>query len=61
MRVFIDSAEIEQVRTAHELGLVDGLTSNPSLVSATDREYEDIIEELDDWADKESPALGSTE
>lgn len=51
MRTFIDSAVIEEVRTAHELGLVDGVTTNPSLVSATDQEYRDIIAELDAFVD----------
>jgi transaldolase len=51
MRTFIDSAVIEDVRYAHELGLVDGVTTNPSLVSSTDKEYRDIIEELDTFVD----------
>jgi transaldolase len=51
MRTFIDSAVIEDVQHAHELGLVDGVTTNPSLVSATDREYRDIIRELDAFVD----------
>jgi transaldolase len=51
MRTFIDSAVVEEVRTAHELGLVDGVTTNPSLVAGTDREYRDIVAELDEFVD----------
>lgn len=51
MQVFIDSADVEAVQHAHELGLVDGVTTNPSLVSATDREYRDIVEELAGFVD----------
>jgi transaldolase len=51
MRTYIDSAVVEEVEHAHELGLVDGVTTNPSLVSSTDREYRDIIEELDAFVD----------
>lgn len=51
MRTFIDSADVEEVRHAHELGLVDGVTTNPSLVSSTDRDYRDIIEELTEFVD----------
>ena len=51
MRTYIDSADVEEVRHAHQLGLVDGVTTNPSLVSSTDREYRDIIEELDEFVD----------
>lgn len=51
MRTYIDSAVVEEVREANELGLVDGVTTNPSLVSSTDREYRDIIAELDEFVD----------
>lgn len=47
MQVFIDSADVEEVQNIHQLGLVDGVTTNPSLISLTDQEYRDIIEELD--------------
>ncbi|MFB6128920.1 MAG: fructose-6-phosphate aldolase [Halorhabdus sp.] len=51
MRTYIDSAFVDEVRKADELGLVDGVTTNPSLVSSTDREYRDIIDELDEFVD----------
>jgi transaldolase len=51
MRTYIDSAFVDEVRQADELGLVDGVTTNPSLVSSTDREYRDIIDELDEFVD----------
>lgn len=51
MRTFIDSAVVEEVQHIHELGLVDGVTTNPSLVSSTDREYRDIVEELAGFVD----------
>lgn len=51
MRTYIDSAVVEEVREANELGLVDGVTTNPSLVSSTDRDYRDIIDELDEFVD----------
>lgn len=51
MRTYIDSADVEEVRTADQLGLVDGVTTNPSLVAGTDREYRDIIAELDEFVE----------
>ncbi|WEL16949.1 MULTISPECIES: fructose-6-phosphate aldolase [unclassified Halorhabdus] len=51
MRTYIDSAEVENVREAYDLGLVDGVTTNPSLVAGTDREYRDIIDELTEFVD----------
>jgi transaldolase len=51
MRLFIDSADVDAVRTAHDLGLVDGVTTNPSLVAATGRAYRDVVTELDAFVD----------
>ncbi|MDY6775369.1 MAG: fructose-6-phosphate aldolase [Halobacteria archaeon] len=51
MKFFIDSADVEEVREAHELGFVDGVTTNPSLVSDTGREYDEIISELDNFVE----------
>ncbi|WP_276271759.1 fructose-6-phosphate aldolase [Haloarcula litorea] len=51
MRFFIDTAEVSEVRTADELGLVDGVTTNPSLVASSGREYRDVVAELDEFVD----------
>jgi len=47
MRIFLDTANIDQIRQAAKLGIITGVTTNPSLVSkeaATD--YEAIIKEI---------------
>ncbi|MEK7678571.1 MAG: fructose-6-phosphate aldolase [Deltaproteobacteria bacterium] len=46
MKFFIDTANIEEIRLADEWGLVDGVTTNPSLVSKEKRPFRDIIEEI---------------
>ena len=33
MKIFLDTANIEEIRKAAELGLVDGITTNPSLIA----------------------------
>ena len=33
MKFFIDTANLEQIRKAHELGVLDGVTTNPSLMA----------------------------
>ena len=33
MKIFIDTANIEQIKKANAMGLIDGVTTNPSLVS----------------------------
>ncbi len=46
MKFFIDSAEPEEVREACDWGLVDGVTTNPSLIAKTGRPYADVLREL---------------
>jgi transaldolase len=46
MKFFIDTANIEEIKKANELGLLDGVTTNPSLVSKEGREFEELIKEI---------------
>jgi transaldolase len=46
MKFFIDSADVSEVREAAEWGLVDGATTNPSLISKTGRPYADVLSEI---------------
>ncbi len=46
MKFFLDTANIEEIRTAAEYGLIDGVTTNPSLVSKEGRPFKDIILEI---------------
>ncbi len=46
MKFFIDTAEIREIRAAHELGLVDGVTTNPSLIAKSGREFREVITEI---------------
>ncbi|MBN1276120.1 MAG: fructose-6-phosphate aldolase [Deltaproteobacteria bacterium] len=46
MKFFIDTANIEEIKTANELGMVDGVTTNPSLVSKEGREFKGLIKEI---------------
>ena len=46
MKFFIDTANIEEIKKAHDLGLLDGVTTNPSLVSKEGREFEELISEI---------------
>lgn len=51
MEFFIDSAVIEEIKQASELGLVNGVTTNPSLVAKTGRPYQDVIREICEFVD----------
>ena len=46
MKFFIDTANIEEITKANELGLLDGVTTNPSLVAKEGREFEELIKEV---------------
>jgi transaldolase len=46
MKFFIDTANVEEIRTAEEWGLLDGVTTNPSLVSKEKRPFKELLEEI---------------
>ena len=51
MKFFIDTAEVDQIRAAHELGLVDGVTTNPSLIAKSGRDFKEVITEITNIVD----------
>ena len=51
MKFFIDTANIEEIRKANDLGLLDGVTTNPSLVAKEGRDFRGLIEEICDVVD----------
>lgn len=46
MKFFIDTAEVGEIRAAHALGLVDGVTTNPSLIAKSGRDFVQVIAEI---------------
>ena len=48
MKLFIDSAEVDVIRSAFETGLIDGVTTNPTLIRKSGRDPEDVYQELID-------------
>jgi transaldolase len=46
MKFFVDTAEIQEIRELAEAGLVDGVTTNPSLVHKSGRNFIDVIKEI---------------
>jgi transaldolase len=46
MKFFIDTANVEEIRKTHDLGLLDGVTTNPTLVSKEKREFKELIREI---------------
>ncbi len=46
MKFFLDTANIDDIRNAAEYGLIDGVTTNPSLISKEGRAFKDILLEI---------------
>ena len=51
MKFFLDTANIEEIRKGVSLGLVDGVTTNPSLVAKEGKSLEDLAKEICDVVD----------
>ena len=51
MKFFIDTADVNEIREAHALGLVDGVTTNPSLVAKSGRNFVEVIKEITEIVD----------
>jgi len=46
MKFFIDTANIDEIVEANRMGMVDGVTTNPSLIAKEGRDFEEIIKEI---------------
>jgi transaldolase len=46
MKFFIDTAKIEEIKEAASLGILDGVTTNPSLVSKTGKDFRKLLDEI---------------
>jgi len=46
MKFFIDTANIEEIKEANRMGMVDGVTTNPSLIAKEGRDFNTVIQEI---------------
>lgn len=46
MRFFIDTANVEEIRMANEMGIICGVTTNPSLIAKEGRDFKQVIKEI---------------
>ncbi|MEM7739885.1 MAG: fructose-6-phosphate aldolase [Pseudomonadota bacterium] len=62
MKIFIDTADTDELRAAFATGLVDGCTTNPSLIAKAGRDFKEVIAEICDMTDGPvSAEVASTE
>ena len=46
MKLFLDTASVQEIRTVWEIGILDGVTTNPTRVAKEGRELEDVLREI---------------
>ena len=46
MKIFLDSADTKEICEACTLGVIDGVTTNPSLIARTGRKFDDVVREI---------------
>ncbi len=51
MKFFIDTANVEEIRKANDMGIICGVTTNPSLIAKEGRDFAQVIKEIADIVD----------
>lgn len=51
MKFFIDTANLDEIREINELGVIDGVTTNPSLIAKEGRDFNEVIKEITSMVD----------
>lgn len=46
MKFFVDTAEVEEIRKANDMGVICGVTTNPSLIAKSGRDFGEVIKEI---------------
>ena len=46
MKIFLDTANVDHIREANGLGVVDGVTTNPSLIAKEGRDFREVVHEI---------------
>jgi transaldolase len=51
MKIFIDTANVEHIKEANSWGIIDGVTTNPSLIAKEGRDFKQVIKEITEIVD----------
>ena len=51
MKLFIDTAIIDEIKAANDMGVICGVTTNPTLIKKSGRKFEDVVKEITDIVD----------
>ena len=56
MKFYIDTANVDEIRRANDMGIIAGVTTNPSLIAKEGRDYAETLKEIATIVDAPSPA-----
>ena len=51
MKLFVDTANVDDIREAESLGVICGVTTNPSLIAKEGRVFEEVVKEIREIVD----------
>ena len=51
MKFFIDTADVEEIRKANDMGVICGVTTNPSLIAKSGRDFNEVLKEITEIVD----------
>jgi len=51
MKIFIDTADLDEIKELASWGIIDGVTTNPTLMAKSGRSFNEIIDEIFDIVD----------
>jgi transaldolase len=51
MKIFVDTADLDEIRELASLGIIDGVTTNPTLVAKTGKSFKEIVNKIFDLVD----------
>ena len=51
MKLFIDTANVDEIRKANDMGIICGVTTNPSLIAKEGRVFEEVVKEITEIVD----------
>ena len=46
MKLFIDTANVNDIKKAHDMGVICGVTTNPSLIAKEGRDFKEVVTEI---------------
>ena len=52
MKLFIDTAIVEEIKKANDMGVICGVTTNPSLIAKSGRDFKEVITEITNIVDR---------